>query len=477
MKETKETTENSEFASLKSIFNALMIDKVPNYGNRFFYSLGFLSMISFVVLVFTGLIEASNGPTWWLTNDSGKFFRSIHLWATQAFVIFMILHLIIVFLTSGFKKPRRLTWVLGAVTFIFVLLEAEFGYILRGDFSSQWRSLQAADLFNGSGLGVILNPINYLQIYGIHLIVVPIVLLILLFSHYLLVKIRGVAKPYLQDVPSEIVPANHNLLFLRGFVLIVAIIGLAIIFPSPYLKPTTINEIAQTDPGLLATTLSKEFDKSSDTATYVNNIAPYTFDSRLVFIEEPYKQFITSTDSKDILQLYKSETTDLQDQQLKAASAYYAGDQKAAPDLNNPAVAVISSLVQMAKSGLYESSLALANPSGDKTTYISRFLADTGALEETATSLGITTEQYGMLREESKTFPLGAWWLAPVGVLNHTVLAHDDNGDRDGAYILGLLVLILIAIPFIPFVNRIPEKLKVYLLIWGKPKQKVKQKK
>ena len=78
----------------------------------------------------------------------------------------------------------------------------------------------------------------------------------------------------------------------------------------------------------------------------------------------------------------------------------------------------------------------------------------------------MTTEQYGMLREEKGRIPPGAWWLAPIGLMNHTILAHDDNGDRDGAIILGMFLLVLIAFPFIPGLNQLPDKLKVYKLIW-----------
>src|SRR5665213_204129 len=157
------------------LLNALrqtMIAEVPAYANKFIYSLGFLSMTCFVVLIITGIAMVAFGPDWWLTSEVGRYFRSVHLWATQAFVLFMILHLLIVFFSSGFKKPRRLTWVIGALMFVFVLLESEFGYILRGDFSSQWRGLQAADLYNGSGIGAWVNNINYQQIYGIHIVAI-----------------------------------------------------------------------------------------------------------------------------------------------------------------------------------------------------------------------------------------------------------------------------------------------------------------
>ena len=83
-----------------------------------------------------------------------------------------------------------------------------------------------------------------------------------------------------------------------------------------------------------------------------------------------------------------------------------------------------------------------------------------------------------MIREESGHAP-GAWWLSPIGLLNHTVMANDDNGDRDGAIIFGSMLLTMLALPFIPYVNRLPDVLKVYVLVWRKEhkagKQAVKQ--
>jgi ubiquinol-cytochrome c reductase cytochrome b subunit len=457
-----------ENVSVGTILQRLMIDKVPNYANRVVYSLGFLSMICFMLLIVTGSVMVFFGPNWWLTSSVGQYFRSIHLWSTQAFVMFMILHLIIVFFTSGFRGPRRLTWVIGALMFMFVLAEAEFGYVLRGDFSSQWRSLQGADFYNGSGIGAALNSLNYQQIYGIHIILVPLVILGLLFCHYVLVKVRGIAKPYRPDITYKMEKASHIKLFARGFVLIALIAGLAVIFPSPFVKPDSISDIATSDPAVVAQTIVSEFNATSDTATYSDGIEPYTYDTRAVYVNVPYNQLVAATGATNKLSAFDAESASLQTSQLKAAADYYAGAQKSQPDLKNPVIAVSLSLVQMAKTGLYESALDTQDPSGDKTTYTTRFLSDTGVLDTKATALGITTAQYGMLHEESSKFPLGGWWLSPLGLLDNTVLATDANGDRDGSVIIGLFFLLLVAFPYIPYLNKLPDKLKVYKLIWHK---------
>lgn len=451
---------------LRRALQKIMIKEVPAYANKLYYSLGFLSMTSFLILIITGIVMVAYGPDWWLTSDIGKYFRSVHLWATQAFVLFIILHLLIVFFTSGFKKPRRLTWVIGALMFFFVLAEAEFGYVLRGDFSSQWRALQGADLYNGTGIGAWLNNLNYRQIYGIHIVAIPLLILGLLFLHYLLVRFLGIAKPYRKDIKAPTVKANHSVLFARGGVLVALIMLLAVIFPSPFLKPDTIKEVAQTDPKLIGQTLIKEFNHTSDTATYLDSIDPYKYDTRAIYIEQPYANLVALQHTTNLMQKYNSQPKTLQDTQFKQASDYFDNAFPAKDDAANPLEQIILSLINMSAAGIYEPTLNVAGPSGDQSTYTLRFLADTGVMDQRAESLGITTDQYGMLREEKGHIPPGAWWLAPIGLLNHTVLAHDDNGDRDGAIILGGFLLILIALPYVPGLNRLPDWLKVYKIIW-----------
>ena len=450
--------------------NNIMIKDVPKYGNKLFYSLGFLSMTAFLVLVASGTLMTLFGNAWWLTNPLGVYTRSIHLWATQAFVLFIILHMLVVFFTSGFKKPRRLTWMLGVVMLFVALAETEFGYVIRGDFSSQWRGLQGADFYNGSGLGRIVNPLNHNQIYGIHIVVIPLTIIGLLFLHYLLVRVLGIARPYRQDAKVPTVRANHKLLFIRGGVLIGMLLVLALFLPSPYLQPVTIQSIAGQDPTIIGKALVAEFDRTSDTATYLDNIDPYTYDVRSIYIAHPYSEYLqTQPGMTNELVKFNTESFDLQTRQLKAAGDYYGQDKPDASKVpSSPVMSVVGTLTTLAQVGLYDQFLAGSNGStlfSDGTTYTDRFLSDTGVLESKATLLNITTDQYGMIREENGATP-GAWWLVPIGVLNHTVLAEDDNGDRDAAIIFGSLLLTMLAFPFIPYLNQLPDKLKIYKLIW-----------
>lgn len=453
---------------IRTIEEKLFIMEVPSYGNKLFYSLGFLGLTCLALLGVSGIVMVFFGPNWWLTSQWGIFFRSVHLWAVEAFFTVIILHGLVVLTTSGFKASRRFTWVLGATAFIAALFEAEFGYGLRGDFSSQYRVLQAADFWNGAYLGHFINALDYAQIYGIHVIVIPILLAGLLFLHYLLVKVRGIAKPYRTDFPVTMRAANHTRLFIRGAVLAAAIVLLAVIFPSPLIEPTTIQQVATTDPSTMAQTLMAEFAGTSDTATYMDSIDPYTYSTRNVYVTVPYDQYIATAGTTNELAAFAAEPAVEQQANIGQATAYFGnGDGSAGTSTlaANPLISVVNSLVAMGQSGLYESAIDGENPA-IRPTYSLRFLSDTGVLDAEATQLHITTDQWGMMREEHGILPPGAWWLAPLGVLDHTVLANDQNGDRDGALILSILALLLILFPYIPYVSRLPEKLHLAEFIW-----------
>ncbi|MDE2025279.1 MAG: cytochrome b N-terminal domain-containing protein [Patescibacteria group bacterium] len=465
--------------SYKEMLRRLMIEEVPSYANKFLYSLGFLSMTSLVLLLVTGVIMVFFGPDWWFTDKAGVFTRSLHLWSVQALVILVILHGTIVFFTSGFKAPRQLTWVIGVLMFFFILMEAEFGYVLRDDFSSQWRSLQGADLYNGSGLGRFLNNLNYAQIYGIHIVFIPFILLGLIFLHYLFIKMRGIAKPYRKDLAYHMVKANHTVLFIRGIALVLLLIVLAIVFPSPLLQPYTIKSVAENDPGLIARTFLSEINHSSDTATYMDTIDPYAvFDTKIVYVDKPYQQALMVTGAKNMLIVFNKEQSALQTKQIKEAGDYYdkGGKITTSEKSKNPLIPVTGTLVLMAQSGLYEGALRSQVSKIYDPTYVTRFLADTGILEDQATKLGITTPQYGMLREEKGEIPPGAWWLAPLGFMDNTILQNDDNQDRDGAIILGTFLILGLAFPYIPGLNRFPEPFRLYRLIWRDKETEKKEK-
>ncbi len=452
--------------ALQVLKDKIYIHRLPSYGNKIFYGLGFLALTSLATLACTGIVMAFMGPTWWASNPLGIFFRSVHEWAAQAFIAILVLHILVVFTTSAFKPPRRMVWVFGATIFCLALIQTEFGYALRGDFGSQYRIISGADFWNGAHLGFLINTLNFAEDFAIHIAIIPIIIFGLFICHYLLVHSFGIAKPYRKDVKYTMVAADHKKMYMRGGVLVTLVIFLALVFPSPFVPPETIAGVTKSDPSLVVRTLMQEFDRTSGTATYLDSIDPYNYDTRQVYVQIPYEQYAAASGVPDAWAAFSGTSPAAQQNDITQAQQYFAATSTTATATSsNPIVSMIGALVPMAQSGLYESAIDREN-SNINNTYSINFLRDTGVLDTEAAVVGITTKEWGMVKEDKPGLPPGAWWFAPIGMLNSTVLANDNDGDRDGASILGLIMLIFITFPYIPYLNQLPERLHLAPVIW-----------
>lgn len=176
--------------------------ELPEYAQGFMYTLGSLTASSFVVLVLSGVVMAANGPQWWARSSLGFFMRGVHFWAVQAFFFFMILHLLRVFFSGAWRGGRERTWLLGALSLFVAIPTAFTGYLMRGDFYSQWNAVQAKDGLNALGLGWF-NVLNAGQMYGLHIVVLPLTLMALIALHIALIRIKGVVPPYPPDAERQ----------------------------------------------------------------------------------------------------------------------------------------------------------------------------------------------------------------------------------------------------------------------------------
>ncbi len=169
--------------------------ELPEYAFGLLYTLGSLTASSFVVLVVSGILMAANGPQWWTVSAIGFFVRGVHFWAVQAFFFFMVLHLLRVYFSGAWRGGREKTWLLGTLSLLVAIPTAFTGYLMRGDFYSQWNAVQAKDGLNAMGLAWF-NVLNAGQMYGLHVVVLPLTLSALIALHITLIRVKGVVPPY-----------------------------------------------------------------------------------------------------------------------------------------------------------------------------------------------------------------------------------------------------------------------------------------
>jgi ubiquinol-cytochrome c reductase cytochrome b subunit len=171
------------------------------------YVFGVVTIAALVWVVVSGVILAFFGPQWWHVSPQGRFVNSLHFWSVQMFFIFMVLHLWGQFWGAGWRHGRASTWMIGVVIFLASIVTAFTGYIAQQNFDAQWIGVNAKDAINGSGIGAFFNPLNFGQMYGLHVMLLPIAVTLLVILHVVQVRMRGVVRP-LGDEPVEAVEAT-----------------------------------------------------------------------------------------------------------------------------------------------------------------------------------------------------------------------------------------------------------------------------
>ncbi|MFL5331729.1 MAG: cytochrome bc complex cytochrome b subunit [Geminicoccaceae bacterium] len=140
------------------------------FPDHWSFLLGEIALYAFIVLVGTGIFLALyyspgdtqvvyHGPYALLNGEqmseayrsvldlsfsvpAGLLFRQVHHWAADVFVAAIVLHLVRIFFTGAYRKPRDLNYYIGLTMLMLSILEGFAGYSL------------ADDLLSGMGLAI-----------------------------------------------------------------------------------------------------------------------------------------------------------------------------------------------------------------------------------------------------------------------------------------------------------------------------------
>lgn len=173
----------------------LLPETQPAYVASWVYVFGVATIAALVVVVASGLVLAIFGPSWWHATAVGHFVNSLHLWSVELFMGFMAVHLWAKFWMAAWRGKRTLTWMTGVICFLVAVVEGFTGYLSQSNFDSQWIAFESKDAFNSSGIGAVVDPMNFGQALMLHIALLPVALVAFVAFHVLLVRARGVVPP------------------------------------------------------------------------------------------------------------------------------------------------------------------------------------------------------------------------------------------------------------------------------------------
>jgi ubiquinol-cytochrome c reductase cytochrome b subunit len=185
----------------------LLPDRQPYYVGSWVYIFGAIAIAGLFWVIGSGVVLAFFGPQWWHQSGVGRFVNSLHLWSVQVFFIFMVLHLWGQYFMAGWRDGRAATWMIGVVIFAFSIVTAFTGFISQQNFDGQWIAVNAKDATNAGGIGSFFNVLNFGQMYGLHIMLLPVLVATLVVAHVLLVRMHGVVRPMERKAAS---PAKED---------------------------------------------------------------------------------------------------------------------------------------------------------------------------------------------------------------------------------------------------------------------------
>jgi len=127
----------------------------------------------------------------------GLLMRQIHHWAALLFMAAIMVHMLRIFFTGAYRKPREFNWIIGIIIFTLGMLEGLFGYSLPDDLLSGTGLRITQGVFQGIPIvGTYLVyflfggpfPGHYIipRLYIIHVLLIPGLLLALISAHLFL---------------------------------------------------------------------------------------------------------------------------------------------------------------------------------------------------------------------------------------------------------------------------------------------------
>ena len=196
---------------------AFLRKPVPKHAIRWYFCLGGITFALFLIQGVTGILlslyykptpaEAYDSILFIMNNVRfGWLIRSIHSWSSTLMIAFCVAHMLRVFITGSFKNPRELNWVAGMVLLLLTLAFGFTGYLLPWDQKALWGSTIGSEIvgvvpgIGGWLLGLLrggmeITGLTLTRFYGIHMLVLPVLVFIFLAAHFVIIRRQGISGP------------------------------------------------------------------------------------------------------------------------------------------------------------------------------------------------------------------------------------------------------------------------------------------
>jgi ubiquinol-cytochrome c reductase cytochrome b subunit len=242
-----------------SAITEFLTEDVPG-GASYWYVFGSATLFAMVLQFVTGIFltfyyapsaATAYESTKYIYNDVplGWFVLSLHYWGATAMIALLFMHMLQVLLWGAYKAPREIMWILGVLLFLVTLVLGLTGYLLPWDLNAYFASAVAISIAAsvpviGSATaqflndGTTLGTLTINRFHGLHVWLMPALLLLLVGAHLFVFRHSGGAGPPVDKDPHKLPQGRFwpNQMFMdafASFIVFVVIVLLSTFSPPP----------------------------------------------------------------------------------------------------------------------------------------------------------------------------------------------------------------------------------------------------
>ena len=197
----------------RGIYEAIFLRNIPKVN--WLFTLGSATLFVVVNQFITGILltvyyvpsvqDAYDTVTYIDSSlPLGWLVRGLHHWGSTALVVLAILHMLRIIFHGAYKYPREVTWLTGVVLLLLTFAFGFTGYLLPWDQKAYWattvgtRILEVVPFFGDWLLRVArggeeLSAVTLSRFFGIHVWILPALMLLFVAVHLFLVVRIGIS--------------------------------------------------------------------------------------------------------------------------------------------------------------------------------------------------------------------------------------------------------------------------------------------
>lgn len=204
----------------RQVWTVIFLRKIPKVN--WLFTLGSASLFLAVNQIVTGILltiyyvptpDHAYDSVQYITTQvpAGWLIRGLHHWGASAMVVVVFLHMLRIIFHGAYKYPREVTWLTGVILLLVTIGFGFTGYLLPWDQKAYWATIVGTRIAGTPPVigdwillvirgGEELSAVTLARFFGVHIWVLPTVLLIITLVHlYLVIRIGISAVPGRED--------------------------------------------------------------------------------------------------------------------------------------------------------------------------------------------------------------------------------------------------------------------------------------